>query len=889
MKLVYKPSLLLIIAISAMLFLSIESYAQGARPVQSEPDSASVCNFRQIVFDWELVPNASDYRLQVTTVSGSYTDPVIDSSGITSTSQFIVLPDNDQTYYWRVAARFSTSFNYSNEWPFETTEGGPVLLSPANQAQCVDNEVSFTWEPAQSADSYNIQVSSGLNFANLVHDVSNVSGTTTELLLEDGYSNYYWRVSYNYENGSTNCVSEWSEIRQLRTTVSPPVVTAPVDGEKAIPFNYTIKWENATGATDYDLQVSESNTFGTLVFGVNATTNNQYSATFQEQYNTEYFLRMRSNVSGTCTSDWSDAISFKTPYAKAIQVSPTDEVDCYPVENVMFDWNAVSGAQAYTLVVALDEELTDIVFDIDSIATDGFEIDMPGDLTTYFWSLRAEDSLNTGIWSDTLSFTTGIFDPILLSPEDDEAEVFINAELSWTSQSNFSQYDIQVSKDENFTTDSLILDETGLIEETAQVLLPEYGTRYYWRVSSTFGACLSNWSEVSSFISMRGYPDLTSPENNVEDISTNVNFKWEPVEGAVSYDIEIAYQDDFDIIEFGRLGIEETNISVNLIPERTYYWRVRTNTGFSKSPWSAVFRLITGVAPAGIPQLSYPTDRSEMIPTDVTMEWLPQEGAESYNLQVSTDNDFGDFVIEESGITDTLYSASDLVNFENYYWRVQAVNSSGTTNWSTPWRFRVIASEITDAVIQRTPQNGDSEVPARSVTLGWFEKSEAEDYDGGYHLQFGVSETFNEADLLIDSRNIWDPERVVNDLDDNTTYWWRVRGWNEVGDGPWSESWSFTTVDLTSINEPEFIDDVNIYPNPVEDRFVIDLDVTKTSELSIEIYDLTGVMVLNPYNAILANGSQSIQIEGLNLQAGTYFVYIRSGNGASVKQIVINK
>lgn len=60
----------------------------------------------------------------------------------------------------------------------------------------------------------------------------------------------------------------------------------------------------------------------------------------------------------------------------------------------------------------------------------------------------------------------------------------------------------------------------------------------------------------------------------------------------------------------------------------------------------------------------------------------------------------------------------------------------------------------------------------------------------GYHIEVATDETF---DNLVVSEVVPAIGYIANDLEGNTTYYWRVSGVNVCGDGPWSDTFSFTT------------------------------------------------------------------------------------------------
>ena len=85
--------------------------------------------------------------------------------------------------------------------------------------------------------------------------------------------------------------------------------------------------------------------------------------------------------------------------------------------------------------------------------------------------------------------------------------------------------------------------------------------------------------------------------------------------------------------------------------------------------------------------------------------------------------------------------------------------------------------------------------------------------------------------------------------------------------------------DITSINDNDDVN-VNIYPNPVDDRLYIET-LTQTLTQTIEIYDIYGRR-----QQLSAISHQPSVIDVSNLNSGIYFVKISTEEGDIVKRII---
>ncbi|AXI99957.1 Por secretion system C-terminal sorting domain-containing protein [Cyclonatronum proteinivorum] len=87
-----------------------------------------------------------------------------------------------------------------------------------------------------------------------------------------------------------------------------------------------------------------------------------------------------------------------------------------------------------------------------------------------------------------------------------------------------------------------------------------------------------------------------------------------------------------------------------------------------------------------------------------------------------------------------------------------------------------------------SPTNGASNVPV-NTTLSWNSSSGAT----SYQLQVATSSSFTSSSLVVNQSNITSTSRNVN-LNQGTTYYWRVRATNNSGSSDWSATRTFTTI-----------------------------------------------------------------------------------------------
>jgi hypothetical protein len=179
------------------------------------------------------------------------------------------------------------------------------------------------------------------------------------------------------------------------------------------------------------------------------------------------------------------------------------------IQSIAFSWTRPSLATTYSLEIALDPSLNQLVVPPITIGPDDLDIMStivtsavvsltPGQ--TYYWRVRATAPLKSP-WSEVRSFTaqpvpaTG---PSIGIPANGAQNVSLSPAFSWEPISGATSYELQLSSLPGLET--TIYD--GLLP-TAGAVLPsdthlETGGTYFWRVRAV-APTESDWSEIANF------------------------------------------------------------------------------------------------------------------------------------------------------------------------------------------------------------------------------------------------------------------------------------------------------------------------------------------------------------------------------------------------------
>ena len=245
-------------------------------------------------------------------------------------------------------------------------------------------------------------------------------------------------------------------------------------------------------------------------------------------------------------------------------------------------------------------------------------------------------------------------------------------------------------------------------------------------------------------------PALSSPANGATGVGATPELDWNASSGATSYQIQVSAASDFSTTVFNQSGISDTQVTVSpaLNGSTKYYWRVNASNSSGTSSWSSVRNFTTEAAattPPSAPALSTPSNTATGVATTPTLQWSAPSGATSYQIQVSTAGDFGNIVFNQPGISTTqAYVSPALSGSTTYYWRVNASNSIGTSDWSSAWSFTTAAGGA--APPPTSPPTSPPTPPASSITINAAVLGHAGSFSISSGGVLGTSTTLGSAD-----------------------------------------------------------------------------------------------------------------------------------------------
>jgi hypothetical protein len=530
--------------------------------------------------------------------------------------------------------------------------------------------------------------------------------------------------------------------------------------------------------------------------------------------------------------------------------------------NPTLTWNASTGAVTYRLQVATDANFTALVFNDSTLTTTSKQLSGLNNSTKYYWRVNAKNTAGTSAYSDVWNFTTvsggglafdipvgvtdgttlgtvqlrfglapdatdgidtqygeaplppmppaGIFDGRFNLPVNNESSLkdYRQGTAAFSGQ-KVHEIQYQVGTGTTITVNwAMPAGVQGRLQDvvlgtiidvqmvgTGNYTVTNPGTFNKLKMTITYGAPV-----------IPTVPVLVSPANNSTGVALNPTLKWNKSTGALTYRLQVATDANFTAIIFNDSTLVDTMKQLSGLGYNTpYFWRVNAKNAAGTSAYSDVWKFTTMTEPVlpGVPVLVSPANNATGIVLSPMLKWNKSTNAVTYRLQVATDANFTAVVFNDSTLTDTLKQLSGLSYNTKYYWRVNAKNPTGTSNWSTVFNFTTeTPPPVPSTPILASPANNATNQTA-SPFLKWYKAQ----YAVTYQLQVATDQNF--TTMIFNDSTLTDSVKQVFGLSLNTTYYWRVKAKNAVGSSAFSSVWNFKTVaqPVVAMNLPFSITD----------------------------------------------------------------------------------
>ncbi len=743
-----------------------------------------------VVLDWDPVPGAKHYELQVDDdVNFGSPDPGVPTK-IFGTRYSPATTFTNGQYYWRVRARdlddnptewvrvsSDSHYFFDRVWRDQPQLVYPYDSSGAGDVQHVSNDLYFEWEPVPHASNYEVWLSTDANFTEPSNATSQcaVAGTTytpgehsDDCMPKAEGGVYYWKVrAMDRPYASTGVEGIFSATQRFVYTDQDFItITAPAEGDTvAVP---TLDWSPVPSTETYEVELFQ---------GANsrkkATTHSTSYTPMGVQLDPTKGTQLRWEVRALDKDKRTSQVASRSFTWAPGQVDTSTPLvlssgpATYDAPNL--SWGAVAGAEYYRIDIA--DALTGSPY-LDTVAPIlSQQLYFPAatdtelkflDTGNYRWWVSAFDKDDNQI-GQTPSGAYGTFEVLPLGPVTGQRIALTGSAL-----------------DRGDVCAETLIDGPGHLCDgvpATPVLDWEpvpYAAEYRVRISRD--------------------PDFTNSELDATPPHT-VNTRWAPREG------------------YPFFALEESQAN------KAYYWFIqpcKSELQCGPDPKSTINparHAFKKTSPAV--SLLAPVDGAVIGDTEVTFTWedyyLTNQGttyaatgekgyqsAQQYQIQVSTQPTFATLV-DSMMVDQPTYTAADILYPEGpLYWRVQAIDANNNAlAWSTT---RVLEKQSPQPVLVAPIELAPGTVPGVSgaVPFRW----EAQPFAASYDIQVAANNdtNFSSANLKL-NKSSKRPAFTTGGSGANvlapsaTPYVWRVRRKDSDGNpGPWSDVGRFTVV-----------------------------------------------------------------------------------------------
>ena len=305
----------------------------------------------------------------------------------------------------------------------------------------------------------------------------------------------------------------------------------------------------------------------------------KYTDSLNSVFNKVIYYRMTSVGASNLESGYSNevrTISFTPPSLNF----PTD-LSVKADTNINFQWEKIDNATNYKIQYSTDSNFVNSVVEIAKTDTSHLKTSLV-DNTSYFWRLQTLDSVHYSKWSNFKRFQTFVRKPILNSISTVNRVITIN--WSVNSLRNIKAFKIYRGTGANPTTKIDSISSANLTYNDSVT----NGVKYYYRVTSVNTDNIESLYSNELFANSFGVTILDSPSNNKVKEILKPAFKWQSVEFATKYNIQVSTNPLFTTTPILDTVSSITSLvyTKGLSDNTTYYWRVRVGDNNGYGNWS---------------------------------------------------------------------------------------------------------------------------------------------------------------------------------------------------------------------------------------------------------------------------------------------------------------
>ncbi len=399
-------------------------------------------------------------------------------------------------------------------------------------------------------------------------------------------------------------------------------------------------------------------------------------------------------------------------------------------------------------------------------------------------------------------------------------------------------------------------------------------------------------------------PEISEPANRATITPQNLVLRWQAVEGATGYQVQIAVDDTFKQVLLDVSDISQNEYTPGTLEAgTTYFWRVRATNQSHTSFWSFVYRFrVAGVNIADRLVAFYPFNGSAedsagasdgTLSGDVT---LTQDRFDNENQAYAFDGNDDSIILPESEAFTSIdreitvsawiypksFASETGVMMRDRFWRMflledgslfgNIFNENGDENrvgsaakaslntWSHA-AFTYDGQSI--RVYLNGKQSGSLTYPA--IRIG------RQDYSSNPVLGTGFGNSQNDFNGSIDDVRVYDRALTTEEMD---------------------ELYRFIPTAVDQLEDESIPTEYKLhqnYPNPFNPSTTISYQLPQPGNVNISVFNVAGQLVETLLDEHKKAGYHSVIWRASGVGSGLYFYRIKSGDYISVKKCIVMK
>ena len=542
-------------------------------------------------------------------------------------------------------------------------------ISPTSTTIAVTASTGTFWVLASTGYVWNATVNSSAS--EWLSIVTGASGSGT------GAVTYAATYNTNHHNriGTIGVADRTFTITQALCLVDAPAILPATEVGTS---NFDANWSAVSQATNYLFDASTAHSFGSFLDGYHdrSVWPSTSCTVTNLAPNTPYYYRVRAETT-SFVSVYS-AVQGVTNLPRAPLVQEATEL---ATNQFKANWLGY-GAQRYLLDVSFNSAFASFVGDYHDYDADSQTALLVTNLlsgTSYYYRVRAENASGFSAYSATAGTHTVLIPPTALPASAMTTNSF---SANWESSFGASSYLLDAARDSSFN-DYVAGYASRQVEAvtTYSVTGLAAGIIYYYRVQATNSGGVSDYSATESTITVPAAP-IVSAATEIMIVSFQAN--WAEATGATNYFLDAATDSGFGQYLPGyenlAVGLATSYSVTGTTAGAQHYYRLRAANASGTSIDSATMAVTNANwAPGVLPA------------TNITINsfwanWNETTGATTYILYVAPTNNFRTCVPGYSNLDVGLvvtWPVSNLHSHTPYYYRLQAENSNGRSEYSS--------------------------------------------------------------------------------------------------------------------------------------------------------------------------------------------------------------